>query len=142
VRISDDPHRFDPGSELVHADGRTLIIESARSHHDRFLVKFEGFSSRSDAESLRGALSVPADKTRSLGDAEYWADDLAGCNVALADGTEVGVAREVVPGTAHDLLVVDTKRGEGLVPMVRAIVTDVDLDKKLIVLDPPEGLLA
>ena len=141
MRISDDPHRFDPGSELVHADGRTLVVESSRTHRDRFLVKFDGFSSRSDADSLRGALYVPADKKRSLDEAEYWADDLAGCDVALADGTEIGVAREVVPGTAHDLLVVDTKQGERLVPMVKAIVTDVDLDKKLIVLDPPEGLL-
>lgn len=141
MRISDDPHRFDPGSSLLHEDGRTLIVESARTHRNRFLVKFEGVTSRDDAEGLRGALYVPAEMKRDLDGGEYWADDLVGCRVALADGAQVGVAREVMPGTAHDLLVVDTDRGERLIPMVAAIVTNVDLDRRVIVIDPPEGLL-
>lgn len=141
MRISDDPHRFDPGSKLLHADGRELIVDSARDHRNRFLVRFEGYSTRSEAESLRGALYVPAVAKRELAAAEFWADDLAGCRVKLVSGEEVGSARVVLPGTAHDLLVVDTERGERLVPMVKAIVTHVDVDAREITIDPPEGLL-
>ena len=141
VRISDDPHRFDPGSRLMHEDGRELVVESARVHRNRFLVKFEGVSSRSDAELMRGALYVPSSEKRQLEEAEYWADDLRGCHVVTAAGEPVGTAREVLPGTAHDLLVVDTPAGERLVPMVKAIVVSVDLEARRIVLDPPEGLL-
>ena len=141
MRISDDPQRFDPGARLLHEDGRELIVEAARPHRDRFLVRFEGIETRSDAEALRGALYVPSSQKRELEEAEYWADDLGGCRVKLQSGDEVGVARHVLPGTAHDLLVVDTPEGERLVPMVKAIVTSIDLAGKEIIIDPPEGLL-
>lgn len=141
VRISDDPQRFDPGSELLHGDGRTLIVERSRTHRDRFLVKFEGFDTREDAEGLRGALYVPAERKRPLGEAEYWTDDLVGLKVILPTGEEAGTARAVLSGTAHDLLVVDTPRGERMIPMVKAIVTKVDLKSASIEVTPPEGLL-
>ena len=104
-------------------------------------MKFEGVGTRTAAEGLRGALYIPADQKRELEEREYWADDLVGLKVKLVGGGEVGIAKEVLPGTAHDLLVVDTARGERLIPMVEAIVVDVDLDQRAIVVDPPEGLL-
>jgi 16S rRNA processing protein RimM len=125
----------------VHADGRTLVVEQARDHRDRFLVKFEGIEGREAAEGLRGALYVPADRKRALEESEYWADDLVGLKVVLTDGAEVGTAREVLAGTAHDLLVVETERGERMIPMVKEIVTKVDVDGGSIEVSPPEGLL-
>ena len=141
MKISDDPHRFDVGSALLHGDGRTLVIESARAHRDRFLVKFEGTDTRSEAETLRGPLYVPAEERRELEESEFWAEDLIGCKVTLTSGDSVGTVKMVVPGTAHDLLAVDTPRGERLVPMVKEIVVNVDVAERVVVLDPPEGLL-
>ena len=55
VSISDDPSRWDPGSRLERSDGSELIVENSRSHKgSRLLVKFEGVSSRPDAERIRG----------------------------------------------------------------------------------------
>jgi 16S rRNA processing protein RimM len=140
VRISDDPHRFDPGSELIHADGRSLVIESARPHRDRFLVKFVGIGTRDDAEGLRGVLYVDGSKARSIADDEYWERDVVGCEVVSRD-ERVGVVTRLVPGPAQDLLEVDTDRGPRLVPFVDGIVVDVDVAAKRISIDPPEGLL-
>ncbi|MGH3838085.1 MAG: PRC-barrel domain-containing protein, partial [Pseudonocardiaceae bacterium] len=53
----------------------------------------------------------------------------------------LGTVREVVHAPASDLLVVETDRGEVLVPFVRAIVPEVDLAGGRVVLDPPAGLL-
>ena len=141
MRISDDPHRFDVGSSLRHGDGRLLVIESARPHRDRFLVKFEGFGTRSEAETLRGPLYVSSDERRDLEESEFWAEDLIGCKVTLVSGDEVGTVKTIVPGTAHDLLEVTTERGDRLVPMVKEIVVSVDVAERAVVLDPPEGLL-
>lgn len=141
VKISDDPHRFDPGSELVHGDGRSLVIETARPHRDRFLVKFAGFSTRSEAETLRGPLYVSSEQRRDLDESEFWAEDLIGCKVTLRSGDPVGTVKMIVPGTAHDLMEVITPRGERLVPMVKEIVVSVDVAERVVVLDPPEGLL-
>jgi 16S rRNA processing protein RimM len=141
VPISDDPRRFKPGATLVHADGRELVVESARSHHNRFLVKFATVDGRADAELLRGPLFVPADDVRDLATDEYWTHELRGCEVVLRSGEPVGEIVRVVPGAAQDLLAVETPRGERLVPAVKEILVEVDVTGRRVVLDPPEGLL-
>lgn len=141
VRISDDPHRFDPGAGLTHSDGRDLVVERARPHRDRFLVKFAGIDTRTDAEGLRGALYVSVDERRELGANEFWVEDLIGLEARLLDGTSVGSVRDVVPGTVHDHLVVVVEGGDRLVPLVKEIVTGVDLEAGAVVIDPVPGLL-
>jgi 16S rRNA processing protein RimM len=141
IPISDDPGRFRPGATLIHQDGRTLVVESARSHGNRFLVKFEDVDGRAEAEGLRGPLFVPADELRELDRDEFWHHQLSGCDVTLANGEAVGRVVRVVPGAAQDLLLVATERGERLVPAVKDIVIDVNVAERRVVIDPPGGLL-
>lgn len=141
IRISDDPLRFEPGSRLIHADGRELVVESSRPHRDRLLVKFQGFDDRTAAEGLRGPLHVPSQDVRALEEDEYWPHELTGCSVVLRDGTKVGEVSAVVPSPAHDLLQIETPAGERLVPIVKEMVIEVDVAARRITVDPPEGLL-
>lgn len=141
VVISDDPHRFEPGATLHHADGRTVTVEKSRPHGGRFLVKFSGIDSREAAASMRGALYIPSSDARSLEPDEFWHDDLVGCTVVGRDGSDIGTVSGVVAGPSQDLLEVTTAAGPRLVPMVREIVTHIDPGAREIVLDPPEGLL-
>ena len=140
VPISDDPRRFLPGSTLSWQQ-RSLTIESSRQHGNRLLVKFEGVDTRGAAEAMRGPLFVPVEAARSLDDDEFWPHDLVGCDVKTPGGASVGTVKEVVPGAAHDLLVVTTDRGDRMVPLVKEIVRQIDLETAVILIDPPEGLL-
>lgn len=141
VRISDDPHRFDPGATLIHEDGRELTVQSSRSHRDRFLVHFQGATDRESAQALRGALYIDTSAVRQLDESEFWEADLIGCTVVLTDGSEVGEVTDVIVRPAQDLLQIETPRGERLVPFVGEIVTEVDAQGRRIVMDPPQGLL-
>lgn len=142
IRISDDPRRFEPGSELLHEDGRTLVVAETRTHRDRFLVRFEGFTDRTAAEALRGALYVPASEARELEDGEFWERDLEGLDVVHArTGDPVGTVAYVLESPAQDLLVVETPAGERMVPLVDEIVVAVDVEAGRVEVDPPEGLL-
>lgn len=141
IRISDDPHRFDPGATLMHEDGRELTVSSSRTHRDRFLVHFEGAVDRESAQGLRGALYVDPTSVRELEESEFWESDLVGCRVVLADGTDVGQVSDVIVRPAQDLLQVETARGQRLIPFVEDIVSEVDAGDRRVVVDPPEGLL-
>ena len=141
IRISDDPHRFDPGATLLHEDGRELTVRSSRSHRDRFLVRFEEAFDRESAQALRGALYVDPSAVRELDESEFWEGDLVGCRVVLADGSEVGEVSDVIVRPAQDLLQIETPRGQRLVPFVGEIVTEVDPETRVVTIDPPEGLL-
>jgi len=142
VPISDDPHRFDPGSQLVHADGARLVVEGSHVHKgDRLLVKFEGVDSRDAAELIRGAVFVSEDQRRSLEEGEYWPQDLVGCRVVTVAGDEVGEISDVVEGPAQDLISVDRDGGTFLVPLVKEIVVEVDVGARRVTIDPPAGLV-
>jgi len=139
--ISDDPHRFDPGSVLVHERVGELVVESSRRHRARLLVRFSGIEDRTAAESLRGALYISADRLRPLAPDEYWEHEIVGSVVVDAEERELGEVTRLIPGSAHDLLEVATPRGDRLVPFVGDIVVEVDVGSGRIRLDPPEGLL-
>lgn len=142
VPISDDPHRFDRGSQLVHADGARLVVEGSHVHKgDRLLVKFEGVDSRDAAELIRGAVFVREDQRRSLEDGEYWPQDLVGCRVVTVAGDEVGEVSEVVEGPAQDLISVDHEGRTFFVPLVKEIVVEVDVGARRVTIDPPAGLV-
>ncbi len=143
VRTDFPEQRFVPGAQFVVGPDRTLTVHSARPHGRVLLVQFVGVSDRATAEVLRGTLlTVDVMELPELDDPdEYYDHQLEGLTAVGSDGGVLGTVREVVHAPAGDLLVLDTGRGEALVPFVQAIVPEVDLAAGRVVLDPPAGLL-
>ena len=66
----------------------------------------------------------------------------ADCRVETVAREEIGRVREVMRTGGVEILVVTNEAGhETLIPMARDICLDIDVEKKLIRIDPPEGLL-
>ena len=66
---------------------------------------------------------------------------LTGCRVETIDGRLVGQVERVELGTGTPTLVVNGARGEAMVPLAEDIGRRVDVAARLIVIDPPAGLL-
>lgn len=141
---TDVAERFAPGATVRIDPDLELTIKSARPHQGRVLVRFEGIGDRNGAEALRGRwLSVDAASTPAPEDPwSFWEFQLDGAVVVDTDGTRLGVFTRAEHARSGDLWVVTTPNGEVLVPAVRAIIRDVNVETKTIVLDPPEGLFA
>jgi 16S rRNA processing protein RimM len=94
------------------------------------------------AETLRNSeLRLPADALRPLGSQQYYVHDLTGCRVETTDGRLVGEVERVEFGTGTPVLVVTGVKHEVLVPLAEEICRRVDVPARLIVIDPPPGLL-
>lgn len=118
-----------------------LEVESRRFFQGRHVLKFSGISDRNAAEELRGKmLAVEADQIGSLPDDTFFIHDLIGMKVCLQNGTEVGKVKGVLETGGVDLLEVG-ERGEILIPFTDEICREVDAERKVITIDPPEGLL-
>ncbi len=147
VRTDDPETRFAPGTSLrARAKGgaeRRLIVDSARPHGGRLLVRLDGVADRDGADALRGALFlVDSEDLPPIEDPdEFYDHQLEGLRVRTTAGDEVGTVAEVLHTAAGELLSVRTEDGEVLVPFVGAIVTSVSLADQVIEIDPPEGLL-
>ena len=144
-RTDEPDERFAPGAVLqVDSHVAELVVERTHWHSGRLLVVFAGVADRNDAEALRGLLlHVDRDEDETPDDPdEFYDSTLTGCSVELPDGTRVGTVIEVLHLPSQDLLVVSTDdEREVLVPFLAAFVPTVDVGARLIVIDPPDGLL-
>lgn len=149
IRTDDPDARFAPGKTLRGRPSRSggerdFVVESAREHGGRLLLRLAGVTDRDAADALRGTLFVvDSDDLPPIGEPDtYYDHQLEGLHVRTVTGQDVGVVAEVLHTAAGELLAV--RRGDGgetLVPFVGAIVTAVSLDDGVVEIDPPEGLL-
>jgi 16S rRNA processing protein RimM len=141
---TDDPGRWVPGATFLTDEEppRTLEVIAVRPHHGDLLVAFAGIADRNAAMALRGVtFHIEGAQRRSLGEGEYWPDDLIGCAAVDAGGVRYGTVVDVAFGVGQDRLVVETADGRRVeVPLVVAIVEGIDLDGALVRMTPPEGL--
>jgi 16S rRNA processing protein RimM len=108
----------------------------------RPVVGFEGFSRIEDVEQLAGLeLRVPEGALQPLQAGRYYEYQLVGCTVETTSGHVVGTVDAVEGGASATRLVINGPRGEILIPLAVDICVDVDVAKKRIRIDPPEGLL-
>ena len=143
---TDFPERFDGLSSVtaVLRDGqhRELRIDVWRFQNDRILLKFAGIDSVESAETLRDAeVCIPESDAVELEEDEFYDWQLEGCVVETAEGESLGKVREVMRTGGTENLVIQGQGREYLIPFAEAICVTVDIDNKLIVVDPPEGLL-
>jgi 16S rRNA processing protein RimM len=146
-----DPRGADPGFLLgrgslrVRASGRETVDLGILGWHiagGRLIVRLEGLSSVEDAERFRGAeVLVEAGGFEPAPLGTYYPHQLVGLEVLGADGSRVGVVRELLSTGGADLLKIAGEGREVLIPFAETICRRVDLAAGTITIDPPEGLL-
>jgi len=117
----------------------------SKSRGGQAIFHFEGSDSISEAEKLVGLqVQIPLSERVALPAATYFVTDLVGCEVAGRGGPSMGRVREVqfigeqISGAP--VLVVDSPRGELLIPLAQEICVTIDTDAQRIEVVLPEGL--
>ena len=147
--LTDFPERFEGLEELiaVAVDGKrlTLALEDHWFQGARVILKFAGYDSIEEASALVGyEFAVPESERVELDEDEFYDWELTGCQVETIEGEKLGLVREVLRtgGDAEVLVVENTDAGrEHLIPLAETICVEIDIENKLIRVDPPEGLL-
>jgi len=141
-RISDNPLRFCSGEELFLPEGNSLILEGKPGRHKgRLLLKFKGVDDRNAAEALRGKeLFIPEDKLPPLPEGCYYQYQLIGLQVFQGE-KNLGSITQVLDYSANDIYVVKTPEGkELLLPALKSVVSNIDLEQGRMEVILPEGL--
>ncbi|KAL7534223.1 hypothetical protein ACHAWF_004760 [Thalassiosira exigua] len=171
IRHIRPPNRRSPREvRLVEGRPLRPDAASAADANPMFLIKLENVEDREDALKMRGCMLYALEDEKVdnlLEEDEYIVSDLIGLNVFLNDSGDqssgkgfedlfVGNIRGVimgsemcsVPGLGQDMLEValpSPHGGQGedlvLIPFVPEIVSQVDLESRMVSINPPEGLL-
>lgn len=154
--LTDFPDRFESVTELIgvapSGERKPVELESYWFQNDRMVLKFAGYDNIETAKALVGCeFGLPEAERVELEADEFYDWELEGCLVESKLGETIGKVREVMRTGGVELLVVvgeSNKAGEVewvgrevFVPMAESIVVKIDIERKKILIDPPEGLL-
>ncbi|MBF4160452.1 ribosome maturation factor RimM [Nocardioides sp. CBS4Y-1] len=151
VRTDEPELRFADGARLRAQSPRgstfghpALTVTRTRWHQGVLLATFAELADRTAAETARGVVlhaSRPADETPEDPE-EFYDHQLVGLAVHDLDGRRLGEVCALVHGGAQDLLTVRTPEGrDALVPFVKALVPEVDLESGRVVVADRPGLV-
>jgi len=149
--------------EQPGAEPSSVKVENAWLHKGRVVLKLAGVDSIDEANRLRGRLILlPPSERATLETHQYYVWELEGCRVVRdLDGVtmEIGIVTEVestegvpllhvapIKAEAKDNADIEERekarpREELLIPLAQTICERIDIEAKLIVIDPPEDLL-
>ena len=143
--FAESPSVFDSGS-LIHLRGNrggeeSYTVRWVKSHGKGVLLSLEGVDDRTQAESLIGAeLFIEKKLLPELEEGTHYWFDIIGLSVYTKDTEYIGQITSIIPTGSNDVYVVQDEDKEILVPALESVVIDIDLKKKRMTVDLPEGL--
>jgi 16S rRNA processing protein RimM len=122
---------------LGHAgDWKPFSFVRGQVQPKALVAELEGVCDRDASDALRGRqIAVPRSELPAPDDDEYYWSDLIGLSVVNLQGLSFGNVTELMETGANDVLVVDDAETRRLIPFVDAVVAEVDLDARRIVVD-------
>jgi 16S rRNA processing protein RimM len=117
-------------------------VKSFRSYQGNWLLTLEGVETRAAAERLHGQwIAIPREAQRPLDENEYRSYQIIGLCVETSEGETLGTLTEILKTGANDVYVVQSERGEILLPARAEVIKSIDLENGRMIVDLPAGLL-
>jgi 16S rRNA processing protein RimM len=139
--LTDFPERFNPGQTL-YCDAEACVIESTDWHRGNALVKITGVDTIVLAERFTGKyVTISPSQIMPLPTGRFYHFQIIGLVVITADGREIGPVTAVLNSAASDIYAVKGQDGEILIPATDATIKTIDLEKKIMIIEPVPGLL-
>ncbi|UCE66186.1 MAG: 16S rRNA processing protein RimM [Candidatus Zixiibacteriota bacterium] len=118
-----------------------FVVEFIKPLTKRIGLKLRGIEDQDGAEFWKGAeVLVEKDKLVPLNESEFYHFELEGTEIYGEDGELIGIVKSVDSNVANAILNVESENREIMIPFVKAIVKEVNIKEKKIVIRKIEGL--
>jgi len=140
--LTDFPERFSLLEEVyIGADLRRVRLEYSRLEGNFVVLKFAGYDDRTKAETLRGQLvQIPISEAMPLEEDVYYVHEIIGLAVWTSEGEFLGYVDDILFTGSNDVYIVKDKDREILIPAIRDVIREIDLQKGTITVTLLEGL--
>lgn len=137
-------NRFVVGNILfVKKDNRfiKIKIDSVRKHKNFILITFNNIDNINDCLDYINK-EIYTDAIDELEEGKYYYDDLIGSMVIDMKNEKIGVVKDIIEVPQGELLeILKNDNKVVTIPYVKAFIKEVDINTKMIKIDPIEGLL-
>ena len=135
IPLTDDPRRFDYLDHVL-INGEEVKVEKCKYQKDRVIVKLENINSIEEAERLKEKyMEVERENAVELDEDCYFFADLKECTVYDTEGKEIGPIYDIIQTKNNDVYWI-RKPKELLIPVLKDIVMDINIDDKKIIIKP------
>lgn len=135
IPLTDDPRRFDD-LDTVYIEGKEVEVLGCKYQKDRVIVKLDGVNSMDDVERLKNKfMEIPREHAVELEEDCYFLADLRECTVFDTEGKELGKIYDVIQTKNNDVYWIQ-KPKELLIPVLKSIVTDINIEDRKITIRP------
>ena len=139
----EDDRLFEPDKRLTISTKngeRVVEVEFFRRQHGRCVLKLREINSIAEAEKYIGAeLRIPIEDLPVLEAGVFYTFQLKGCAV-YSDDEFIGDVTDVLDLGGTEILKVDRDGDETLIPFAQSYLRKIDLDRRRIDVDLPDGL--
>jgi len=143
--LSDVPNRFASLKGVYLGPGYAYhTIQNVRPYKgDMILLKFSDINDATTAETLRKHdIFIPLDQLAQLPSDSYYQHDILGLHVATLAGRDLGVIVDIIETGSNDVYVVESpQKQQFLIPAIKDVIKQIDLIRRMMYIDPMEGLL-
>ena len=146
IPLTDDINRYDELLWVFIEKGNSLIkydIKGVKYFKNFVIINFKGIDNIDMAMELKNCyLLVDRAHAKKLEDDEYFICDLIGCEV-FENNISLGSLIEVIETGSNDVYVVrkEDRKQDILIPALKTVVKNVNINDKRIDVILPEGLL-
>ena len=146
VPFTDNIERFDELKKVYIVNKKSrkeYEVEEVKYHKNMVLMKFKGIEKVEDAENLRNCyLEIDRKDAKQLEEDTYYIVDLIGLDVYTDEGKNLGKLDDVFNTGSNDIYVVKDELGKQiLLPAIKEVIKNVDLENKRITVHLLEGLV-
>jgi len=139
---TEDPGRFHLLETVYLGDNLLPFrVQGVRLHKNQALLQLHGIDDVETAERWRNAwVYVHIDDVLPLAEGEYYFYQLEGLSVVTEEAEMLGTLVEILPTGANDVYVIKGSRGELLLPALKDVVVNIDLEGRTMTVRIPDGL--
>lgn len=136
---TDDPYRFETLEQVyIEKNGQytPVPVDDVSVHDEEIFLRLGGTQDRNCAERQRGwLLYVDRAHAVALRENENFICDLIGCEVRDTQGAFIGKVTDVMQPGGNDVYEIRTKDKTLLVPALKKVFPEVDVQNRLIICD-------
>lgn len=144
--LTDFPQRFEQLNTVIvwhQGMGKEVMVQEARSHNEIYLLKLQGIDSREEAQLYHNdLLKITENDLFPLPEGYYYHFQIQGLSVYDEEKGLLGELTDIIETGANDVYVVKSREyGEILLPAIKEVILDINLEEKKMLVKLLPGLI-
>lgn len=141
--LTDDINRFKYLKEVYIGEEKLPVqVVGVKFNKDKPIIRLKEFDNINQVLKFKDRyLYVDDENLIELEENEYFVFQLLGCKVENMEGKSIGVLEDIINTLSNDVYVIRHGEKEYLVPAIKEFIKNIDIESKLIRIDPIEGMI-